>query len=318
MEPGQINVQVATLSHTDDRLARRVAIALAFFTALILAAGSAHADRVHALARTLVHSKSAKTRISAAVSLGRLKDPRALKPLVHALDDDNRVVRAVAATALGYLGNDAALPALQRATRDHDALVRKRAVEAVASIRNSGTHANRRTARRGSRRATRRTRHAGFGNMPKRIGPEPTLFIAMHSTADESHGRATKALRKRRAEQMRGFMLRELRAQADVTLSQGEAESLGLAHNSIDLSITKLDRIARGKWIEIECEIRVTISNERGKMLSFLTGGAKVQVPRATFRAKYLPELQHEAIENAVKSVHADLIVHLRRTSNPS
>ncbi len=290
---------------------------MAFVATLILASGAAHADRVHTLSRTLIHGKNAKARISAAVSLGRLKDPRALKPLVHALDDDNRVVRAVAATALGYLGSDAALPALQRATRDHDALVRKRAVEAVASIRNDRA-SSRRTARRSSRRSSRRTRHAGFGNQPQRIGPEPTLFIAMHSTADESHGRATKALRKRRAEQMRGFMLRELRAQADVTLSQGEAESLGLAHNSIDLSITKLDRVARGKWVEIECEIHVTISNERGKMLSFLTGGAKVQVPRATFRAKYLPELQHEAIENAVKSVHTDLIAHLRRTSNPS
>ena len=101
-------------------------------------------------------------------------------------------------------------------------------------------------------------------------------------------------------------------------MSQGEADSLALAHHSVDLSITKLDRVVRGRYIEIECEIRIAISNERGKMLSFLTGGAKVQVPRVGFRTQYLPQLRQEAIENAVKSVHQDLLSYLRRSQSPS
>jgi hypothetical protein len=47
-------------------------------------------------------------------------------------------------------------------------------------------------------------------------------------------------------------------------------------------------------------------------MLSFLTGGAKVQVPRSTFRVQYEPQLKREALENAIKSVHGDLVKYLR------
>lgn len=294
---------------------RRLVLALVVIIGLAMSTGIARADRVHTLSRTLVHAKDTKTRISAAVSLGRLNDTRALKPLVHALKDKSRVVRAVAATALGHLGDDAALPALQQATRDSDRVVRKRATEAIVSLRNKVASRTKRPARRAATEPTTR-RRAGFGNQPRRLGPEPTLFVAIKSAADESKDRSTKAERKLRAGDMRGYMLRELRAQADVTMSEGEASSLGLKHNSIDLSITKLDRRVRGKFMEIECEIRITISDERGKMLSFLTGGAKVQVPRVGFRAKYLPQLRKEAIENAVKSVHGDLLRHLRRSQS--
>jgi hypothetical protein len=48
-------------------------------------------------------------------------------------------------------------------------------------------------------------------------------------------------------------------------------------------------------------------------MLSFLTGGAKVQVPRGTFREHYLPQLRGEAIEGAVRSVHGDLVAFLKK-----
>lgn len=286
---------------------------------LMLGLGTARADQVHALSRTLVHSKNTKARISAAVSLGRMKDKRALKALVHALRDDSRVVRAVAATALGHLGNDAALPALQQATRDKDSLVRKRATEALASIRNR-VASSRPVASPPTKTASARPSpsRAGFGNKASRVGPEPTLFVAIRSAADESKEQATVKERKLRANAMRGFMLSELRGRQDVTMSQGEADALQLAHNSIDLSITKLDRVERGRFIEIECEIRIAISNERGKMLSFLTGGAKVQVPRVGFRLQYLPQLRQEAIENAVKSVHQDLLSYLRRAQSPS
>ncbi|HUH02879.1 MAG TPA: HEAT repeat domain-containing protein [Kofleriaceae bacterium] len=282
---------------------------------IAMSLGTARADQVHSLSRTLVHSKNAKARIAAAVSLGRMNDSRALKALVHGLRDESRVVRAVAATALGHLGDGSALPALQQATRDKDSLVRKRATEALASIRNK---VRSRTRVAAPTPAPTRSSGAGFGKQATRIGPEPTIFVAVRSAADESKEPATVKERKSRANSMRGYMLAELRARQDVTMSHGEAEALALAHNSIDLSITKLDRVERGRYIEIECEIRIAISNERGKMLSFLTGGAKVQVPRVGFRAQYLPQLRQEAIENAVKSVHQDLLSYLRRAKSPS
>src|SRR3569623_1857800 len=84
---------------------------LALITVMVMCGRFAHADRVGDLT-AMLSSSSEKTRISAVVSLAKLGDKRALKPLVTALHDPNAQVRALAATALGKLGHKAALPAL--------------------------------------------------------------------------------------------------------------------------------------------------------------------------------------------------------------
>jgi hypothetical protein len=50
-------------------------------------------------------------------------------------------------------------------------------------------------------------------------------------------------------------------------------------------------------------------------MLSFLSGGAKVQVPARTYNAKYLPNLRREALENAMRGMFGKLLNHLRDKS---
>lgn len=279
-------------------------IVLAFAMVALAQTGEARAERVHDLSRTLVHSKYDKARIAAAVSLGRLRDPRSLRPLVHALiKDDNRIVRAIAAQALGYLGNKDALPALRRATRDKHKLVRRRATESLAKLRNNVAAA--RTVKR---------RRSGFGNRPSRLRNRPNLYVAVRSTTDDSKVRSSRKARKARAKQMRKLLMSELNAAPRVTLSNKDAG--GLSRFNIDASITKFRRQVNGPYIEVECQIRVAISNHRGKMLSFLTGGAKVQVPKRTFRRKYLPALRLEALQNAVKGINQDVINHLRRTGS--
>ena len=47
-------------------------------------------------------------------------------------------------------------------------------------------------------------------------------------------------------------------------------------------------------------------------MKSFLTNGAKVQIPRRTFDPRYLPQLRREALENAVRGLFGKLIDQLR------
>jgi len=142
--------------------------------------------------------------------------------------------------------------------------------------------------------------------------------VAVKSTLDESKAPLSAKERAAHGAKVREWMFAELGKQMDVTVSEGEARAIGLDKNSVDVSIVKLDLQERGKFMEVECQIRIAISDDRGKMLSFLTGGAKVQVPRATFRARYLPQLRLEAIENAVKSVHQDMIAYLRRSRTPT
>src|SRR5688572_2624157 len=91
-------------------------------------------DRIAELTQML-SSSSEKTRLSAVLSLARLGDKRAMKPLVTALHDPNAQVRAIAASALGKLGHKAALPALKAAALDDiDDTVRNKAREAYAAV----------------------------------------------------------------------------------------------------------------------------------------------------------------------------------------
>ena len=59
------------------------------------------------------------------------------------------------------------------------------------------------------------------------------------------------------------------------------------------------------------CELRLSISDQRGRMLSFLTGGVAVQVPQRTFRYEYEPQLQKEALAGAAEKINRDLMAYL-------
>jgi hypothetical protein len=283
--------------------------------ALGVAPEPAAADKFHDLSHALIHGKTEKARISAAVSLGRMRDRRAMKPLVRALADRSNVVRALAVSGLGHLEDPAALPALVRAQKDPDPTVKRRAAEAIAAIRAA------RTPKGGpplARRARGRDRLAHYAIAPRerRLAGQPEVFVVLKSALDKSEGRAAPRARALRAHQMRSLIVNELRRDEQVTLLSSVAVELGIEPYSVDVSILKMGRSERGPFIEIECQLRVAVSNQRGKMLSVMTGGAKVQVPRRTFRAQYERQFQKEAMENAVKSVHQDLIKYLR--SRPS
>jgi hypothetical protein len=301
--------------HGVSRLRGKVASSLlAAALALILGGASARADRVGDLALALTTGKTEKTRISAAVSLGRLKDTRAVRPLVRALSDDSNVVRALAATALGHLGDPSALPALQRASStDGDQTVRRRALDAIALIR-SGASSSASVAARSL--ATVPARGAGnlanYAIAPREERPTPQVFVVLKSTQDKSMGNAPIKLRQARATQVRSLIVDQLKRDQTVTLISSVATEVGVDPYAMDVTIMKLERAERGPFVEVECEIRVAISDRRGRMLSFLTGGAKVQVPRSTFRVQYEPQLKREALENAVRSVHGDVVKYLR------
>jgi len=281
---------------------------------LIVAASAtriAHAGPVERLSRTLLKSKSEKARISAAVSLARLKNRRAVPVLIKALNDRSESVRAIAATALGHLGDKRALKALRAATNDRADMVRRRAVAAIDRIEKR-PKATKKVKRRRNKKLGRIRMDAQEAPL-RRARPE--LHVTVKSAADKSRGRARKKTRKARARRMKTLMMKEMKGTGSVTVKAAVAKKLGLQSFAIDASIMKLDRNVRGKFVEVECEIRVTISNGRGRMISFLTGGAKVQVPRTTYRRQYLAQMRREALENAVQNVYRDVLSFLRRTA---
>ena len=106
-------------------------------------AGFAHADRVDDLSNKLRRDGDYKVRLSAALSLGKIADPRAVPALVAGAQDSNKSVRAVSVAALAGAvtdrvsrsDRDAVALALKRATSDPDQLVRTQATKSLAVLR---------------------------------------------------------------------------------------------------------------------------------------------------------------------------------------
>jgi HEAT repeat protein len=77
-------------------------------------------------------SRHVAARIGAVEALGAIRDPRAVRPLIDAMEHDhNPEVRWVAALALGNIGDPAAVPALLFVLRDRERYIRSSAAMAL-------------------------------------------------------------------------------------------------------------------------------------------------------------------------------------------
>jgi hypothetical protein len=286
--------------------------ALVWLMVWLMALPSARADHVVELGEVLRISNNLKKRINAAVALGRLHDQRGVRPLVWALRKDrSELVRGIAAASLGHIGDARALPALKKAQLDADPSVRKRAGAAVELIMRK---ADERAVANGTLAGSEMEERAHRYRIAAREAPRvdlPKVYVHIKTVSDKTKGPTTKQRRELRAERMLDLMVQELRATPHVTTDPTQADDLGIRRFTVDVTIEKLDRQDRGPWVEMVCQVRLSVSNDRGRMLSFLTGGATVQVPKKTFRIEYETQLGAEALENAAKGIHQDLIAYL-------
>lgn len=276
-------------------------------------------DRVAELTKMLSSSSNEKSRLSAVAALARLGDRRAMKPLVTALADPSAKIRAIAAVALGKLGHKAALPSLRTtANDDADADVRTRAKDAAVAVAKANRLPDPFVEDAGHTAAVapkpKKTR-PGFGNQPRALESHPDLYVVIKSSADDSPGKADKKTRKVHADIVWKSLAEQCKTAPNVTSLASEAQRWSLDLRNVDLSVVKMDVLQSGSYVEIEAQLRLAISDDKGKMLSFLSGGAKVQVPRRTFDPKYLPNLRREALENAMRGMFDKLIKHLRDRS---
>jgi hypothetical protein len=287
--------------------------------ATLLRPVAARADDVTELAK-LLSSSSEKQRLSAVISLARLGDKRTLKPLVAALHDPDAKIRAIAATALGHLGHKAALPELRAAADDPDDLVRTHArAAAIAVAKANHLPANLPAAPAPDPGPSAvEARHVaghgrpGFGHQGHAVEAHPDLYVQIKSSSDDAPGKYDKAARKIHADLIRQVLFDQFKATSTVTTVAADAARWGLDSRHIDLSVVRMEVVQSGTYVEIVAELRLAISDDTGKMLSFLSGGAKVQIPKRTFDPRYLPDLRKEALENAMRGMFDKLLAHLR------
>lgn len=261
----------------------------------------------------MLSSSSEKTRLQAVISLARLGDARTMKPLVTALQDPNAGVRAIAATALGKLGHKAALPALKGAAQDDvDDTVRKKAQEAAAAVAKANGIQDV-PAAPATESVQARAKTTGFGRSPHAVEDRPDLFVTIKAANDDSPGKADKATRKINCDILKASLNDSLKTAPQVTMVAADAQRWGLDPRMVDVSVVKLEVTQSEGYVEIAAELRLAITDGQGKMLSFLSGGAKVQVPLKKYNPRFLPGLRKEALEGAMHGIFDKLLVHLRQ-----
>jgi hypothetical protein len=270
-------------------------------------------DQIAELTKLISSSSNERARLSAVVSLARMQDKRAMKPLVTALADPSAKVRVVAAVALGKLGHKAALPALRSAANDDgDNDVRAKARDAAVLVAKANRLPDPFIDGSVAVEPARPRVKAGFGNAPRALEDRPDVYVVIKTSADDSPGKADKAARKTHAEIIRTSFAEQCKHSTNVTSVADVAQRYNLDLRQVDLSVVKLEAVQSGSYMEIEAQLRLAISDGGGKMLSFVSGGAKVQVPRKTYDPKYLPALRKEALENAMRGMFDKLLSQLR------
>lgn len=292
----------------------------------IAAPSLAHAGgsdrRIAQLTRTVTSGRTDKERVAAVTALAGMSDRRALAPLVTALGDPSDLVRAVAASALGKLGAKAALPQLRVTAEDGNVTVRTKARDAYAKICKANGLVNdladatpapvAMTATTAST-PTPADGKAGFGSRPRAVAARPSLYVVVKSSADDSAGSYDKRTRKLHADHVLASMTSALRADATITSAGDVARKYSLGVLQLDLSVTKLEQRTASGNIEVEAQLRLSITDDDDHMRAFVSGGAIVTVPKRTYKASSLPGLRREALEGAVAGLVPKLVAQLRR-----
>jgi hypothetical protein len=268
----------------------------------------AHADRIDDLTKNL-KDKDEKTRISAAVSLGSLKDSRVVPALIRALDDESAVVRGLAASALGHQGDSSAIDALEDALTDDSQAVRTRAKEALKTLKDKGSKPTASTGTTTAATTTATTTTTVKPSTSNGSGGKPKVYVVV-----KNMGNKTTAGSKELAKNMRDTVVHELERAPELTLDANVGGKL--TQLVVDGSIHKLDRTTNGPWVEVTCEVKLTVSSAEGRMMSIVTGSATVQMPRGTFKTSMEKSMQVEAVENAVRGAHQNLYTFLTKQAS--
>ncbi|MBI4673448.1 MAG: HEAT repeat domain-containing protein [Chloroflexi bacterium] len=89
---------------------------------------------VNGLIKTLGYQKDNSVQTTAAYELGKLGDPRAVEPLIAALENSKTFLPATAANALGKLGDPRAVEPLIAALKSSDSFLQENAADALGKL----------------------------------------------------------------------------------------------------------------------------------------------------------------------------------------
>jgi hypothetical protein len=260
------------------RILRAAAIRIAAIAAavvVIVRAGPAHADKVAELVRQLSDDDSDKVRLSAALNLTKLGDPRAVLPLAKALGNDpDRTVRSAAAVGLGKLVTDktdarirkAAIAVLTQAREaDDNDFVRGEAAKALKAIGVTGGTAQVQTPASGS------AIYVNIGPMSSKTGDtaiDGKLKALMFKVANRTMARVA--------------------SQMVITWPGGAPTRAMLDARStvgfyVDGTVNEMKVKESGSAVTVSCRINMLLASYPDRSIfGLLSGGASVQASGST------------------------------------
>lgn len=212
---------------------------------LCLPASEASADKVRTLSAKLERSSSAKVRISAALSLAKMDDNRAIQALARALREDSSAdIRRISAASLGQrLGKlngkvrNATLAVLREAAaRDRDKNVRASARVALSKSDHSETASGGKT--RGV------LVEVSAPTVSKRL-PARTASLMQNTVKQVLRDKAPSRVRS---------------APGTGMPSDKQLKQKGLAGYSILPAISALKMIRKGRLVTVRCEVQIRLS----------------------------------------------------------
>ena len=137
--------------------------------------------------------------------------------------------------------------------------------------------------------------------------------IQLKSSLDNSSGLTEERFKKTRAKTLENLFVGEIASDTQFAFSPKKGkfnENYGL-----DIAIKQMDKTTTAEHVVVNCTVQMVVSNKRGKMLSLLTGGAKVTVKKESFETQFEKHMQKDAMESAVKNLHKKLSAYL--SQNP-
>lgn len=254
----------------------------------VLFGGSAQADNVDRLIGQLSSSSDYKVRISAALSLSKLRDQRAVWPFVKALTDSDKTVRGVAAASLGKIVNSstkskmrvAVLDRLKKAAAgDSNPFVRKQAQKAFDTLKNLADE---------DTPATSGGIYVNVGIMSAKVAGANAIREHMRKTVLKTFKiKASK-------------MTTSWAGSKDPSKKQIDAKNVKAFH--VDGTLNELSEKTSGSSTTVTCKVSMLIASYPEKsMFGFLKGGASVQSSSSPKEIQY-------AKEDCVSAVMEDLV----------
>lgn len=222
----------------------------------------ARADNVDILLRDLQTGRDYKVRLSAALSLAKLADPRAIPGFLAALDDKDKAVRGAAVVGLGKLIDDSssestrkrAIAALDKVAKgDPNDTATKQAIKVRDAIAKLGA-----------------TTAIVKGGMYIDLAPFSFKPKGAEALRDLMRTTAQKGLQKLDSKIMLAWPGGKAPTQKDFDRSQ-------IRGYHVDGTIVDLGVTTKGSGALVSCRISMLIATFPGKSIfGFLEGGAKV------------------------------------------